>query len=195
MSVAAATNALATVANVKYVWGRGQTDTSHDDRIQTLVNLISGRIAEYCDAVFIKSTYTAEFYDGDGNKTLILRHRPVVAASITKITVEDVDESADDITDLATNVSGAALKADYEAGIITRGNRWPRGTQNIKITYQAGYVAASIPKDLEAVCIEWVILLLEGRMKDANVKGADVPSDPLVMFANRLSMFRRPGVA
>jgi len=193
MSVAAATNALISVADVKYVWGREQADTTDDDRIQTLINLISGRIAEWCDRIFITGTYTAELYDGTGTEALVLRQRPV--STVTAIIVDGVAATVAEIA--AFNTAGAAYKIDYPAGIIYKILDWSKGKRNISVTYAAGYASADIPPGLKEVCAEWVILLLEGRMKDADTQGRDVAAvDQMpARFSSALSRYRRPQLA
>ncbi len=189
MSVSAAANALATVANVKYVLGKAQANTSDDDRLQTLINLISGRIADWCGRDFISATYMSELHDGDGSKQLFVTHAPV--SSLDTVTVND---AAVDITEL--NAYDADVKINYATGCIYKNSRWPAGVRNIAITYKSVYSAA-VPKTIESVCIEWVIMLYEGRMKDANVKGADAPAGAASMpgrFVDALSPFMKSGI-
>jgi hypothetical protein len=156
MPVAAAANALTTVANVKYVWGRDQADLTHDDRIQTLINLLSGRIESWCGRSFKSQTYTAELYDGNCDEYLALKQYPITA--VTTVKEDDVTVDLTDTDD---------IKIHYAEGLIYRASGWPGGVLNIEVTYTAGY--ATIPSGLEAALVEWVILLLEDRMKDAKI--------------------------
>lgn len=171
MPVSAAANALTTVADVKYVWGKPQADTAHDDRIQTLINLLSGRIEDWCGRKFKETAYAspdhAAVYDGEelaGESFLHLRQYPVI--TFTSLTIDGVAVDAS-----AYLVYKAEGKVYYENG-------WGAGTgalgakQNVVAAYTAGY--ATIPNGLAMACVEWAIILLEGRMKDAKVKGEDV---------------------
>lgn len=162
MPIGAAINALSIVANVKYVWGKRQADTEDDDRIQTLINLISDRIEYWCGRKFKETTYTDEKHDGHGDNYLFLNQYPITA--FTEIKLNDV-----------------AINSDYYKvydiqGLLLKETSWTVGFQNLKVTYKAGY--ATIPPALAEVCIEWVIMLLEGRMKDAKVDGSEMGDPP-----------------
>jgi hypothetical protein len=162
MAVAAAANALCSVADVKYVWGRAQADLGHDDRIQTLINLLSGRIEDWCGRKFKEATYTAEAYDGDGEMILPLKQYPIT--ELTDVTIDGVEVDTDDVN---------AFKLYADEGFLWYAPCWSAAYPlGIKVTYKAGY--ATIPPGLSMACVEWVILLLEGRMKDAKVKGEDL---------------------
>lgn len=156
MSVAAAGNALATVADVKYTWGRKQTDTGDDDRIQTLINNLSGRIESWCGRKFKEATYTDEYYNGPDGSFLFLKQYPITNTPVVKHGVDIVP--ADNYV------------VYLDEGMI-RGS-WIPGHRNYSITYKAGYTV--IPPGLSEICIEWCIILLEGRMKDAKIGAADV---------------------
>jgi len=157
MAVIAAANALVSLADVKYEWGRAQTDTGDDDRAQTLINNISAVIELYCGRTFASTIYTDELIDGTSSKYLQLKHWPVIAFSTLK---------EDDAT-----VDAANYKIYYAEGLIYTDGTWTVGAQNYKATYTAGY--AVLPAAIKQACIEWVIILLEGRFKDADITGKD----------------------
>lgn len=164
MPVTAAANALATVADVKYVLGKDQADTSKDDRIQTLINLLSGRIEDWCGRKFTSQEYTAEKYDGDNGDELFLRQFP-----ITEVESVSIDGQALSAEELADELNFLVYE---EEGYLWRSGGFPARRQGVSITYTAGYT--TIPKGLSMACVEWVIILMEGRMKDAKVKQEDV---------------------
>jgi hypothetical protein len=166
MSVALNTNALTSVANVKYVWGRAQADLAHDDRIATLINMLSGRIEDWCGRKFKSTAYdTPDFdavYDGEeveAGEDLQLRQYPII--TLTSLTVDDV------------LVDASAYLVYKAEGRIHYPNGWGSGTgtfgakQNVVIKYTAGY--ATIPPGIENCCVMWVIMLLEGQVKDSKV--------------------------
>lgn len=183
MPVAAAANALATVADVKYAWGRVQTDTSHDDRIQTLINLISGRIEDWCGRGLKAATYTDEPYDGDEipGEDLWLKQYPVISFSALKIDGVIID--------------AAAYLVYNERGLVKYPNGWGSGTgifgakQNVQATYTAGY--ATVPGGLGIVCIEWVIVLLESRVKDAETNNVAESMTPPAHLEAALAPYKR----
>lgn len=159
MSVTASANALATLADVKYEAGIKQDDTTRDDRIQTLINKISGRIEDWCGRAFKKATYEEEAYDGDGECELLLKQFPI---DVTALSIDGVEVDLED---------SLAVKVYEKEGYIWYGPGFSKGRQNVLVSYSGGY--ETIPEGLQQACIEWVIILLEGRMKDAKVKGED----------------------
>jgi len=172
MAVAAAANALTTVADVKYTWGRKQTDTGDDDRIQTLINNISGRIESWCGRKFKEATYTDEYYNSPCGYYLFLKQYPVTDTPVVKL--DGVIVSSDN------------YEFYPEEGML-RGV-WVPGKRNYTVTYKAGY--ATIPGGLAEICIEWVIILLEGRMKDAKVDHSEVTYEPQSLITG-LAPFKR----
>jgi len=172
MAVLAAANALTTVADVKYTWGRKQADVGDDDRIQTLINTLSGRIEEWCGRKFKEDTYTDEVYDGPDGYNLFLKQYPLTSVPVVKL---------DGVVVAASNYYVYA-----ESGYI-RGS-WIPGHRNYTVTYKAGY--AIIPAGLAEICIEWCVILLEGRMKDAKMDGDVEPYEPQNLMLG-LSPFKR----
>jgi len=179
MAVAAATNALTTVADVKYTWGRKQDDTSYDDRIQTLINKISARIESWCGRRFKAETYTDEVYDVPKGKFFFLKQYPIIGAPVVKL-----DNVVIVATEYEVYPEEGYLLGAWDCG---DGVNFP-GRRTYKVTYQAGY--AEIPAGLSEICIEWVIILLEGRMKDAKVDHSEVTYEPQSLITG-LSPFKR----
>lgn len=119
------------------------TVTDFDDLFDRLILGVSARIETICSRTFALATYTNQLYDGSdiyGTQrfVLILKNAPV--ASISSIqykagpnsspTWYSYDEDDYDI--------------DLEAGLIYFKTPLPRGKQNIRITYTAGYSGYSI---------------------------------------------------
>lgn len=155
MAVALNGNALTTVAKVKYLWGRKQADESHDDRIGTLINFLSGRISDWCGRTFESTLYTDQLYDGHTLTELFLKNYPIIAVPAPVIKIDDV------------TVTTTLYKVYYQEGFVYYSHGWDQGHQNIKVTYQAGY--ATIPEGLGMACAEWAVLLLEQVYKDAKL--------------------------
>ncbi len=164
MAVAPAANALSTVANVKYVLGLPQADTTKDDRIQTLINLLSGRIEDWCGRKFISQEYADEKYDGDHEDTLYLKQYPIT--EVESVSIDGVELSA---AELADELNFQVYESE---GYLWRSGGFAARRQGVVVTYTAGY--ATIPTGLQMACIEWAIILYEGRMKDAKVKQEDM---------------------
>lgn len=111
-------------------------------------------IEEYCGTAFDgTTTYTDETYDGNGTDTLVLRHRPVVSVSSVKISDTALSSSAYKVYDWGirlNNSPGVATSLPYQLlspDGVTGDLRFPKGTQNIKVTYTAG--RSTVPKEVE----------------------------------------------
>jgi hypothetical protein len=131
---------------------------THDDRIQTIINKLSGRIEDWCGRKFISTVYTNESYDGEGDKCLPLKQYPIITLSAASI--DGVPLPISDTTQFRAYMDEGYLW--YAPGFRAA---FPLG---VLVTYTAGY--ATIPAGLQQACIEWCIIILEGRMKDAKVK-------------------------
>jgi hypothetical protein len=82
--------------------------------------------------------------DGNGGDCLVLPHFPVGTVAGT-ITVNGEDETEFMVTD-----NGMLLRGT--AGVSPRPT-WPEGRQNVTITYQHGYAAADLPRDVRMVAL------------------------------------------
>jgi hypothetical protein len=114
-------------------------ETSDDAIIHALINGISSWVSSFLGRNLVKKTWT-EYYNGDGGKDLILRNRPLV--SVASVYVDN------------TRAFGAAslLSSSYYflqkyRGILRAWDLmgdWTPGDANIKVVYDAGYVAADV---------------------------------------------------
>lgn len=140
-------DALTTVAEVETLVGLSSgADTT---KITNSINHATKRILTYIDRTIV-STARTEFYDGTGTPILVLRHYPIIGnpalvnidsgrdfLSATDLTVDD-----DYLVDSDDDADNPAILRR-----LSRFTFWPRGYQNIKVTYTAGF--ASTPQLLE----------------------------------------------
>jgi uncharacterized phiE125 gp8 family phage protein len=122
----------------------GITDTNSDAVLSALIPNVSATIESFCNRVFASSAYTDTF-NGNGGTKLFLRNGPVV--SVSSVTCDGVAIVT------APSAIGAGYMAD-DAQVYLRGLCFPRGVQNVAVSYVAGY--AVIPPDVVQVCIEMV---------------------------------------
>lgn len=73
--MALASNALTTVEAVKTYMGN--TSSTDDDLIETLINNVSDQIERWCDRVFVSQTFT-EFIDARGTRTIGVQNSPII---------------------------------------------------------------------------------------------------------------------
>jgi len=123
--------------------------------LAVLVSAASNMAIKYCKREFLTATFTDEEYDGDGTTVLTLRQFPITALTNVK-TVEDDGTTS--------TCLGAEFRINRELGEIKPAPDcdcdycyFPRGYQNIKVTYVAG--AATVPEDVQeavAQIVEWL---------------------------------------
>lgn len=131
------TKALITVEEAKeYLKITGAGD---DAILGALINSVSEWVCRFVGRNLLSASYV-EYYSGDGSPGLMLNHYPVTAvASIYEDTLRVF--GADTEIVVATNVM-----IRKEAGILQAWNlksNWGIGNANIKVSYTAGYTAAS----------------------------------------------------
>jgi hypothetical protein len=109
-------------------------------------------------------TYTGEVYDGTGGAALTIREYPVTSVSAVAF-----------LTGVAPNVWTAQSTTTYPVTIVApassvlmyRNNAWPRGLQNVQLTYVAGYT--SVPAAIKIACRQ--IAFAIWKQKDKQIAG------------------------
>jgi uncharacterized phiE125 gp8 family phage protein len=144
MAVSPSANALTLLPDVKAFLKIAIT--TDDDLLQGLINACSTAIERYCRRKFKSQTYTNEFYDGTGYKTLNLKNYPV--SNVSSVSIDGVVLSSSNYV-CKTDTGVLARKGPSLPGLRVNSN-WPEGDWNIQVTYTAGYT--TIPDDLELAC-------------------------------------------
>jgi hypothetical protein len=168
---------LTTVANVK-AWMIGQiTESSTQDAIiQSAITAVSADFIRRCgrgpqngavptQSLFNEAVSFSETYNGNGNERLFLRNSPII--SVQSLTVNGnavAASSGSGFAGYAIDGSGKSLVLlgggyAFTPQVASFGNlyntfygpRFPRGTQNIAVSYMAGYAAQSITNELQAI--------------------------------------------
>lgn len=198
-------DALTTVAEVETLLGLSSgADT---DRITNAINHATKRILAYIDRKIASTAYT-EYYDGTNTSILVLNNWPLIGNPTTVNVDNDRDfTSATDLTvdddylveNLPTAENPGVLRRLRPLG-VTQQPIWPKGYQNIKVVYTAGY--ASTPTLLQSTCTEFAAFLYSKRGSRGNLRYSlggvlvdeDVrdPSGIPVAFRGDLDAFRRP---
>ncbi|MEN6560867.1 MAG: hypothetical protein ABFD52_08850 [Acidobacteriota bacterium] len=150
MSVAA--SSLITAAQFKTYLGPEYSGTGNDSLFELLIDSVSEMFNSRIGRTLAKTTYTDQYFDGNGKTDLFLPNYPVI--SITSIYEDGV---------LLTEGAAADYVVDHASGIVHRvGGVWLRGRQTVKITYAAGYVVqgaspgtgeTALPADLKLGCM------------------------------------------
>jgi len=140
----------------------GDADTSN-----TLINVASDFIDRFCNRSFIKATYTAEEYDGDGNNNIYLRKFPIV--TVAAIVLYDTYSAAI----LQTFTVNTEYLIYLNEGYIFMRSKTTPGHKNYRVTYDAGYLLADIPYDLKNACAQLAGLIYYNKGK-AGVKSESI---------------------
>ena len=148
------------------------TSSTYDTLLQKLVYGVSEFLQGYCNRNFKEQTIT-EYYDGETlGKDLVLRSFPV--ASITSIAYKSGTPTAP----IWNTINADTYELDTVAGIV-RHYGLPKGFQNIKVVYVAGYkidfanryTAANhtLPHDLSMVATQLVSKIFDTRFSQGKI--------------------------
>jgi hypothetical protein len=164
--MALAANALTTYANVKAELGL--TDDTQQSYIERQINVVSQKIENYCNRIFKSTTYTNEKYIGNNLNVLTLKQYPVT--TLSKVTLDGTEI---DLNSLILDGNSGMIEftnAIFESSNISCGiSNYPFLCQkNITVTYTAGY--ATIPYDLEEICIREVVNAYENKGTTKDLK-------------------------
>jgi hypothetical protein len=130
----------------RYKTYAGITVSTWDTKIGYLITAVSHAILNYCDRDSFKSTvYTLQKYNG-GQKSkwyLFLRNTPITAiSSVVMHQASTTDTETYSGSDFQYEAATGEIRHDPDT---TTKEPFPRGWQNIAVTYTAGY--ASLPGD------------------------------------------------
>jgi len=135
----------------------------HDVVIERIINGVSQMFSTYSSRAFMTTLYTALALDGNGRDVFYLPAWPVtVAPTVTLDTV---------LLTITTH-----YLQDLPSGKLMRvGGVWTKGTQNLLITYTAGYTAALLPADLKLAALTQIAAQYQRFItKDHGVTSASV---------------------
>jgi uncharacterized phiE125 gp8 family phage protein len=118
------------------------TVSTYDDLLDDLIAAASDAVQSYARRRFAVANY-AEYYNGDGTRSLLLKRYPVVA--LTQVTLNPYDDSE--------VIDGDEYIVDKPTGEIrpklnsTGTSYFPCGFQTVLVEYSAG---AAVPADVQA---------------------------------------------
>jgi len=148
--------------NALVTWEKTQSllglDASDQGKYESLINAASAIANKYTLRNLKARDYT-HVLDGSGNKDLLLPQYPI--NSITSVHV-DIDRDFNDETEITEY-----LHYDEE-GILYYEEEFPDIRQTVKVVYNAGFPAASIPEDIQMAVVE-IVVWLAGRLNDSGV--------------------------
>lgn len=144
--------ALTTLPMAKQHLNIGPSDTSQDTRLELFINAATSRIESMTDRLLKEGTIT-ELQHGGRQDILLLRQYPVTAVTEVRI------DSTKTFTDPDTLVTTDQYIIGDDGNTLAFKFFLPRGTNNVKIIYTAGYNStdhAGNLAELEMCCL-WLV--------------------------------------
>jgi hypothetical protein len=139
-----------------------QTAT-YDTVIEYLINGVSQRFCTETSRSLISTVYTALALDGNGRDVFYLPNWPVTVAPTVKLNTTSLTITTHYLQDLP---SGKLMRV---------GGVWTKGTQNLVVTYTAGYTVALLPTDLKLAALTQIAAQYQRFIaKDHGVTSASV---------------------
>ena len=191
---------LCSLGTLKTLLGLTASDTTDDAKLEAMVLAASARIAGERGVQFRLVDYEDELRDGDGSPMLLLGHTPIVSVDGLEIGGQAVDASE-------VKVYPHYIRFEESDGTwnprLRGGNRvFPRGSQNVKVTYTAGY--AEVPAEIVNACVLQVVyiqntLAKQGVISETNSVAAAATQYAQVGLApaavRAVNRYRRPRTA
>ncbi len=148
------------------------TSSTYDALFQKLVYGVTEYLQSYLGGRSLKETTFTEYYDGDGNSTLLLRQYPV--SSVTSLSYKSGTNDSPVWNLIPTNNYDTVLAS----GLIKNATL-PVGTQNIKVVYIAGYkidfanrytpASHTLPHDLWMIATQLVAKVYDTRFSQGKI--------------------------
>ena len=139
-------NALTTLAMAKLYLKIPTGETSMDSIVELFVNAASQMIEAETDRK-LKAQSITEVHHGRDSNIIMLNEWPV--NSITSVSIGSGQSDPPTLLDPSEYAIG-----DEGNSVILLSMRFPRGYNNVNVTYNGGY--AAIPSDLEHACL-WMV--------------------------------------
>jgi hypothetical protein len=151
--------AIPTLAEVKSYLKIG--DTNSDTILEGWIDRASHGIEKYCGRKFAVQSITSEIHDGTGDDRLYTNYFPITQlstettpSSAQKLAALQKRDTPDDSwEDIEDDIDHIFLNDDWQY-ILLYDRFFPVGTQNIRVSYKAGFTV--IPGDVWQVSLEMV---------------------------------------
>lgn len=129
-------------------------DTMDDAKLLAMIDGASIVITNECDVDFRPVIITGELRDGDGSPMLTLARTPIASVQALAIGGQALDPAE---VKVYPHYIRFEETDEYNPRLRGSNRVFPRGNQNVRIDYTAGYTA--VPGDLSYACILQVIFI------------------------------------
>lgn len=156
-----------------YKTALGITGTGEDTKISQYSLEVETRVKNYIGRNIELTFEIEELYDGDGGNYLMPKQWPVY--EISSVQIYDGQTGGVESWDtwvLDTDYDRLLNRGSY---IYVEGAVFPEGTENIKLTYDAGYEI--VPDDIQNACKKLMVLLykkIDGQLLGMTTKSTTV---------------------
>ncbi|MFP4066223.1 MAG: hypothetical protein ACLFS5_01860 [Spirochaetaceae bacterium] len=118
-------------------------EDSEESKAELVINAASETANDYAGRLLKADDYTHDF-DGTGGRLLILRQYPVNAVDAVYVDSDRGFAASSEVTDFVVHANIGK--------IVRTSGVWPRGIQNIRVEYNAGY--DPVPSQLQLAVLE-----------------------------------------
>ena len=138
-------------------------------RITSLLASVFAAAEEYCGRKFSSDTFT-EYYDATGQNNILVENPPMTG--LTSLT-DDAQYSARSIDTSANVLWIDQYKRKGEVRLYKTEGGFSGGLAGVKVIYQGGWTATTMPADLKAAIMDEVLYRLDGRQVGVANQAAD----------------------
>ncbi len=164
---------LTTLSEVQAYLAQSVLVSGSNPIISSLITSVSEQCIKYTGRIFSGTTFT-ETYNGTGSQDLLLRNYPVQSVSGVSIFGYPIHQT--------TSSNGYVTGWNFDQDGVHLTNRtFPKGFQNIYVTYRAGY--DTIPYDINRSVAEYVAIIFQKRSRIGEVSQS-IPEVGTVSYIN-----------
>ena len=170
---------LCSLGTLRAVLGVAPGETLDDAKLNALIAKASVQIVAYCRSSFGVLVVADELRDGDDSPLLTLAHTPILSVSALSI-----DGQAVGVTEVKVYPNWIRFEdgGEYNARLRGSGRIFPRGCQNVRVSYRAGY--ARVPADIMQACIDQVIYLQNTLPKQGLVSETNAVANATTQYSH-----------
>jgi hypothetical protein len=163
------------------------TDSTDESVVSLLSFSVTTEIEKYCNRILVNREIL-EFHSGYTSNSISSKEYPVTEFASLQIK----DSSSIDYQIISPDLYGITpspgISSEPVEVELVNGYLFPRGKNNIKLTYTAGYLPEEVPQDLKmAFCeiLSWMLKRLKARQIGVNTLArAKNQSGPLLYDPN-----------
>lgn len=156
------------------------SDASLTSFLQSCISFVSGKFETYCNKGLKLNTYT-DLYDGNATFTIHFNQYPIISISALQYKLYPESE----FTDFYTGSATSNIFINDGGEVVLYSMIYPKGINNIKAVYTAGYESA--PFDLKKIACEAVQTMFDNSKYGQSTLGLQNMNIGTGGFSNSVS--------